>query len=401
MALALPSWRSDLAFQEDCYVDVTTAVQNRYSTAAAARESALCCPVEYDPKYLGIIPEEVLERDYGCGDPSRFVRAGETVLDLGSGGGKICFIASQVVGPSGRVIGIDRNRDMLALARRAAPRVAKTIGYGNVEFRCGEIQDLGLDLERVESWLAEHPVRTREDLFALNQEQERLRRAEAMVAVDSIDVVVSNCVLNLVGEEHRQRLFRELYRVVRIGGRIAISDIVADEDVPKALQADPELWSGCISGAFREDRFLAAFAQAGFHGIQLVKRDERPWKVVDGIEFRSVTVVAHKGKSGPCQEGNHAVIYPGPWKEVHDDDGHIYRRGDRVAVCAKTYRLLTNEPYRDQVIGLPPYQAIPDNDMKAFPCAGYRIREPGETKNGELTAQWSASQTCCGPNSCC
>ena len=84
-----------------------SAVKSRYAAAAKAPEAALCCPVEYDRRYLEIIPAEVIEKDYGCGDPSRYLRPGETVLDLGSGAGKICFIAAQVVGPKGRVIGLD------------------------------------------------------------------------------------------------------------------------------------------------------------------------------------------------------------------------------------------------------------------------------------------------------
>lgn len=88
------------------------AVRDRYSAAALEREVALCCPVDYAPEYLKAIPQEVLDRDYGCGDPSRYVRSGDTVLDLGSGGGKIGFIAAQVAGPTGAVIGVDMNEDM-------------------------------------------------------------------------------------------------------------------------------------------------------------------------------------------------------------------------------------------------------------------------------------------------
>jgi len=382
-------------------MDQTQAVQDRYGAAAQAVEPALCCPVIYDPRFLAAIPDAVLERDYGCGDPSRFVRAGETVLDLGSGGGKICFIASQVVGAAGRVIGVDRNRDMLALARSAAPQVARSIGYANTAFHCGQIQDLALDLEAVDRWLATHPVQSHEDLFALQVEQERLRREQPLIPDHSVDVVVSNCVLNLVNERERQQLFAELFRVTKVGGRVAISDIVSDEDVPAHQRQDPTLWSGCISGAFREDRFLQAFIDAGFHGVSLAKRDERPWQVVEGIEYRSVTVVAYKGKQGPCREGHHAILYPGPWSEVRDDDGHVFPRGERVAVCAKTYRLLTSEPYAAQVIGLPPYQAIPDADQQPFPCGGHRARHPRETKNGELPAGYQTGGSGCTPGSAC
>ena len=118
-----------------------SAVMRRYSAGADASEAALCCPVSYDPTLLKVIPDEIIERDYGCGNPSEFVRSGDTVLDLGSGGGKICYIASQVVGPKGRVIGVDFNTDMLALAREHQPQVASRIGYDNVEFRRGRLQD--------------------------------------------------------------------------------------------------------------------------------------------------------------------------------------------------------------------------------------------------------------------
>ncbi len=333
----------------DPRVHAEAAVRERYSAAAQEREEALCCPTSYDPRYLAAIPEEVLERDYGCGDPSRHLRPGETVLDLGSGTGKICFIAAQVVGPQGRVIGVDLNDEMLAVARRAAPAVAAHIGHSNVEFRKGRIQDLELDREAVGAWLADHPVSTEDGLVALEQVIAEQRASRPLVASESIDVVVSNCVLNLVSPDDKRRLFAEIFRVLRRGGRAVISDIVADQDVPAQLQRDPALWSGCISGALREDRFLAGFEEAGFYGIELVVRQAEPWRVVDGITFRSVTVIAYRGKEGPCLDQGHAVVYRGPFKQVEDDDGHVLRRGARTAVCAKTFGLMAREPYRAHV----------------------------------------------------
>ncbi|MDQ3198228.1 MAG: methyltransferase domain-containing protein, partial [Verrucomicrobiota bacterium] len=94
-------------------MNAETAVRERYAAGAKAAEAKLCCPVDYNPEYLKVIPQEVIERDYGCGDPSKYLRTGETVLDLGSGTGKICFIAAQVVGPGGKVIGIDMTDEML------------------------------------------------------------------------------------------------------------------------------------------------------------------------------------------------------------------------------------------------------------------------------------------------
>src|SRR5687768_9721716 len=100
-----------------------SAVKERYSAAAKAPEAALCCPIEYEPELLRIIPPEVIEKDYGCGNPAKYLRPGETVLDLGSGCGKICFIAAQIVGPAGKVIGVDMTDEMLEVARRNAPIV--------------------------------------------------------------------------------------------------------------------------------------------------------------------------------------------------------------------------------------------------------------------------------------
>src|SRR5437899_10522292 len=115
-------------------LDVEAAVRERYEKAARAREKQLCCPAPYDPKYLEVIPLEVLEKDYGCGDPTRYVRPRDTVLDLGSGAGKICFIAAQIAGPQGRVIGVEFSPEMRALARTYKPLVAASPGCANVAF---------------------------------------------------------------------------------------------------------------------------------------------------------------------------------------------------------------------------------------------------------------------------
>ncbi len=373
------------------------AVRDRYSAAARLREASLCCPVDYDAQHLSVIPDEVIERDYGCGDPSRHVREGDTVLDLGSGGGKICFIASQLVGPTGSVIGVDTNDEMLELARRSSAAVAEEVGYANVSFMRGQIQDLALDHDRLGSWLAENPIRDIPDLQRLEEEKDRLRHCEPMVASDSVDIVVSNCVLNLVHDDHKPQLIREIYRVLKRGGRIAISDIVSDEVVPDELRADPELWSGCISGAFQEGELLRELENAGFYGIAIDQWEPEPFAVVEGIEFRSLTVTAIKGKEGPCWEGKRAVIYRGPWKRVEDDDGHTLERGQRVAVCDKTYEILTSGPYADKTVGILPRVGIPDADRKPFDCTRNLTREPSESKGEDYqeTRERRDAGSCC------
>ena len=179
-------------------IDYENAVGDRYAKAAEEREPALCWPVEYRTDLLEVIPKEIIERDYGCGDPSPFVEPGDTVLDLGSGGGKLCYIASQLVGAEGQVIGVDCNETMLALARQYQSEVAEKIGYSNVSFRAGMIQNLQLDLER---YSAERETIAATGLAGILEErtlEQRLSRETPLVASESVDCVVSNCVLNLV-----------------------------------------------------------------------------------------------------------------------------------------------------------------------------------------------------------
>ncbi len=384
-------------------LNVEEAVRERYSGAAQAAEASLCCPVDYDRQYLEIIPQEIIDRDYGCGDPSKHLVEGDIVLDLGSGGGKICYIASQVVGESGHVIGVDCNEDMLGLANQYLGEVAEKVGYGNVEFRKGRIQDLKLNLADFEAWLADNPVSNAGEWMKADAEADVLREAKPLVEDDSVTAVVSNCVLNLVRNEDRRQMFEEIFRVLKRGGRAIISDIVCDEDVPEHLQNDPRLWSGCLSGAFREDDFLKAFEDAGFYGVEILSRQEEPWGVIEGIEFRSMTVRAWKGKQGPCLERNQSVVYSGPWKAVVDDDNHTLYRGQRMAVCDKNYNIYTNAagPYADSIIGVPPTTDIPLSEATEFDCRKNAIRPASATKQGGSALTIVPGDDCCGTTDCC
>jgi ubiquinone/menaquinone biosynthesis C-methylase UbiE len=384
-------------------LDHERAVRERYGAAAAQPEAALCCPTQHDARYLRVLPDEIIAKDYGCGDPSAWVNAGETVVDLGSGAGKICYILSQKVGADGQVIGVDLNDEMLALARRHQDAIGARIGHRNVRFVKARIQDMRLDLEQLEAWLAEHPVRDLADLERLEAERERLRRQAPAVADGSADVVVSNCVLNLVRPADKEQLFADLFRVLKRGGRAVISDIVCDETPTPGIMNDPELWSGCIAGAFREDEFLAAFARAGFYGIEILERGAEPWQVVEGIEFRSMTVRAFKGKEGPCLERNQAVIYRGPRRAVEDDDGHRLRRGERIAVCDKTFRIMTaaDGPYAGQLEPVPPRIEVPLDAAPPFSCKGVVVRDPRATKGADYDATRLAGDDECSSESCC
>jgi arsenite methyltransferase len=380
--------------------DFEAAVLQRYGAAARSVESCLCSPVEYARELLKVIPQEIIDRDYGCGDPTRYVREGETVLDLGSGSGKACYIIAQIVGAQGKVIGVDFNPPMLELARKYQQTIGDRLGYHNVEFRRGKIQDLQTDLELTDRYLQGNPIGSVADLARLEDFQHKICLEQPLVADESVDVIVSNCVLNLVRPEDKKRLFAEMYRVLKRGGRVAISDIVSDEPVPEHLAKDPSLWSACVSGAFQEEEFLRAFEEAKFYGIKVEEFSSEPYQTVEGIEFRAVTVTAYKGKEGPCIERNQAVIYRGPWKQVVDDDGHTLERGARMAVCGKTFKLYAQPPYAGQFISVPPREEVAQENAGVFDCARDHKRHPRETKGVEFKIT-QLSEAVCGPGSNC
>ena len=373
-------------------MNTQTSVLDRYSDAAKTREEALCCPVEYDSSLLKLLPQEIIDKDYGCGDPSRYVRPGDAVLDLGSGSGKICYMAAQLVGEHGHVTGVDMNDDMLSLARKYQKDMAHKLGGDRVRFVKGQIHDLALDQAALDDYLRSHPVTSALQLTALHTWQTQQRAARPLIADASVDLVISNCVLNLVDDSAKPALVREIFRVLKPGGRIAISDIVSDEAIPQHLKDDPTLWSGCISGAFEEGEFLRAFVDAGFQGIHLDKWDAHAWQVVEGIEFRAVTVTAVKPEGQECLDVGHAVIYRGPFAEVRDEEGHIFPRGERIAVCARTHKALTQGVHKDYFIGITP---VVLREPQVW-CAPHGTRRPASvTKGANFESANGQTSSCC------
>jgi arsenite methyltransferase len=371
---------------------VEAGVLERYSQGAQSRQAELCCPVDYDLTLLAMVPHEIIEKDYGCGDPSKYVKKGDTVLDLGSGSGKICYMAAQLVGEQGKVIGVDMNDDMLALARKYQQEMAQKLGSNRVEFLKGQIQDLALDASAMDKYLEQNPVRKAEEALRFRAWQERQRNQSPLIKDNSIDLVVSNCVLNLVNDSDKAQMIREIFRVVKPGGRVAISDIISDETVPQHLKQDQHLWSGCISGALQEYDFLQAFVNAGFIAVSYDKWESQPWQVVEGIEFRSVTITAVKPQNEACIDKCHAVIYRGPFSEVYDDEGHVYYRGQRMAVCERTYHLLTGDAYGEHFIGLVPATEFPGTP---WDCATGTIRDASASKGGQHQDTCSPGGACC------
>jgi SAM-dependent methyltransferase len=218
--------------------DVRTGVRDHYakiaeSAGASGRECG-CSSGKgfYEPADLAAIPVGA-DMGLGCGNPTAIaeLHRGETVVDLGSGGGVDCFLAASRVGPEGRVIGVDMTPQMIDRARAAA----KKGSWRNVEFRLGEIESLP-------------------------------------VADGTADAVLSNCVINLSPD--KPRVFREAWRVLKPGGRLQVTDIVLKEPLPEEARRSIELWAGCISGALLEEDYLAAVRAAGFGKVEI--RAERP-----------------------------------------------------------------------------------------------------------------------------
>ncbi len=354
--------------------------KKRYAAWAKKQEPALCCPVNYEKKYLEVIPEEVIKKDYWCWDPSRYVKKWETVLDLWSGWWKICFIASQIVWKEWRVIWVDMTDDMLDLAKRNQAIVAQKIWYDNIEFKHWYIEDLKTDLDKVDDILSKNPISNATSYKELNEKIEELKSSNPMIEDHSIDVIVSNCVLNLVSDEQKTKLFQEMFRVLKVWWRIAISDIVSDEDSPELLKNNHDLWSWCISWALQEKQFIEMLEVMWFYWITIDKFQDKPWHTVDWIEYRSVNIIAYKWIEWPSVEKNQAIIYKWPWKHVGDDDWHVFERWERMAVCEKTFDIMNKAPYKDSIIPINPSVKI-DKEIVFDRCRS-EIRTPAETKKG-------------------
>ena len=245
--------------------EIKTAVQNRYAEVARSGGCGCggpqdCCSsptsevirlVEYPDLQIDLSGADL---GVGCGLPtqSAAIKAGDTVLDLGSGAGLDVFLAARQVGPQGRVIGVDMTPEMITRAQENQARG----GYDNVEFRLGEIENL--------------PV---ED--------------------GVVDVVLSNCVINLVPD--KRQVFREIYRVLKPGGRFSISDMVTYGDVPDQIRKDMVLWAGCIAGALDRQEYLEIIRETGFDTIEVVQTVDYDTYRGDGYGTASITVQATKG----------------------------------------------------------------------------------------------------------
>lgn len=211
----------------------------------------------YSAHELAGLPDSVTDASLGCGNPLAIaeLRPGEVVLDLGSGGGIDCFLAAQRVGAAGRVIGLDMTPDMIRLAQRNA----KKLGVSNVEFRYGEMEDIPLP-------------------------------------DGSVDVIISNCVINLSPD--KQAVFGEAHRVLRPGGRLSVSDIVVDGELPPAIRNRLDAWASCVAGALTEADYLGKIRAAGFEAVEVLTREYVP--MCGDADWAGVEAALRDAGLSPC-----------------------------------------------------------------------------------------------------
>jgi arsenite methyltransferase len=289
-------------------IDVHTVVRQHYSEAAASfhpKKSSCCCGSGgcldeaasklYPASELDFLPADVTGLSMGCGDPITLaaLRPGQTVLDLGSGGGIDCFMAAKKVGETGHVIGVDMTAEMLEKARSNLVKM----GYKNVEFRLGEIEHLP-------------------------------------VADNTVDTIISNCVVNLSPD--KPQVFREAYRVLKSGGKLALSDIVTDGPLPKEIKDSLTAWAGCVAGALDVNEYIADLKAAGFSKIDITP-----------VYFDQQTVdefVKQSADSSCCGENQKLVISDGVKSEVIELEEPIELNGKPIREAVFSAKITAYKP---------------------------------------------------------
>lgn len=304
--------------------DTVKEYYGRVLKSSADLQTSACCLAETLPPHVSAVLKdvhpEVRERFYGCGSPIPPALDGITVLDLGCGSGRDCYVLSRLVGPNGRVIGLDMTEEQLAVARRHRQYHAEKFGWANTEFRQGYIEDL---------------------------------RA-AGVADESVDLVISNCVLNLSPD--KPRVFREIFRVLKPGGELYFSDVFADRRIPKPLAEDPVLVGECLGGALYTEDFRRLMARSGCCDARVVANSPLALnnpeieRKAGFIKFFSTTVRAFKlDLEDRCEDFGQVAYYLGTLPEhPHQfalDDHHLFKAHQPMLVCGNTADMISQTRY--------------------------------------------------------
>lgn len=302
-----------------------SSVRNYYGEVLKTNQdlkTSACCTAESMPVYLRPmlkdIHPEVLEKFYGCGSPIPLALEGLTTLDLGSGSGRDCYMLSKLVGPQGRVIGVDMTEQQVDVAKRHIGYHTERFGYKkpNIEFRTGLIEDL----------------------------------KSVDIPDNSVDLVTSNCVLNL--SPAKPQVFAEIFRVLKPGGELYFSDVFASARIPKHLAQDPLLLGECLGGAMYTEDFRRLMLSLGCADYRIVNRSQlslNSGEVEDKIgmiDFYSMTVRAFKlPLEDRCEDYGQSAIYKGTIPQAPHafmlDDHHNFKTGKPMLVCSNTAAMLS------------------------------------------------------------
>ena len=296
-------------------------VKSFYHDAAQGVKEDILNPICYEESYIAHIPQTYRFRGYGCGSPvlDAALQERECMVDLGSGRGIECFIASKLVGKSGQVIGVDMLDSMLSLANVGADAVSKNLGFNNLSFKKGYLEALPLD--------------------------------EGMA-----DVITSNCVLNL--STHKRKLFAEIFRVLKEGGRLVVSDVVCDEEASSAIRNDAKLSGECIAGALTQAHLVGLLRESGFERIVFLKRFV--YREVQGHTFYSLTFIAYK----PQSEASVDVIYKGVGESLHVNTNTVLFKGVKTKLPKSLAQSLSSELFILDVKG-----SVTNQEEEVCACA--------------------------------
>lgn len=289
-------------------------------------KTSACCTAESMPVHLQEIlkeiHDEVKDKFYGCGSPIPHALEGKTVLDLGSGTGRDCFVLSKLVGPKGQVIGVDMTDEQIQVAQSHVDYHTQKFGYSksNIKFIKGYIEDL----------------------------------EDAGIKSNSIDVVISNCVINL--SPAKERVFSEVFRVLKAGGELYFSDVFSSRRIPQELKEDSVIMGECLGGALYTEDFRRILANLGYLDYRLTARsrislhNQEIKKKAGLIEFYSITVRAFKlSLEDRCEDYGQVATYLGGLADSPNgfvlDDHHLFEKGKAMPVCGNTAMMLKNTRY--------------------------------------------------------
>jgi len=331
-------------------------VREFYGQAAQAANQDIINPLAPAQQQADFIPDEARLRSYGCGSPvtDAAPQPGDTLVDLGSGSGVECFMAAAAVGAHGRVVGIDMTTEMLRLANASKQAVVNRLGYDNVEFRQGFLEQIPL-------------------------------------ADNCADIVISNCVINLSPD--KRQTYQEICRILKPGGRLVISDIITDTAIPISIKNNVLYRGECLGGAMQQEELVTMLEAAGFAAIRLLKRF--PYRQVEETNFYSLTYQAQRPEKR-ATGGAREVIYRGPYGAVYSNSGILLIKGRRTELPAADIALLD-----DSVFILDEAGAVTNLVMTSSCCStpAAPITSPSCCKPPEATllpfpAQAASGQPC-------